>query len=107
MSGHRGDGGNDGETQQTCDEDLPPTDPVAEVATGKHQHREHEGVGVDDPLQLSCGRVERSAQGWDADVDDGVVHHAHELGQAEHREGDEPALRTGGERRLLGGDVYR
>ena len=52
---------------------------------------------------LRGGRAEGPAQGRDADIDDGVVHHAHEFGQAEHRQGNEPAPGPGRRRGPGGG----
>ena len=48
----------DAEDDEADGEEAVAAEPVAEAAGGEQQTGEHEGVGVDDPLQLAGGRAE-------------------------------------------------
>ena len=83
---HRADGEDDdaGAQRQLAAE------AVAEAAGGEQQAGEHEGVAVDDPLDLAVGRPELVDQLGDRHVEDRVVHHDDQQADAQRAEG-EPA----------------
>ena len=71
---------------------------IPERAGQQQQSREHEGVGVDHPLQLAHVGVEVAHQGGERDVDDRVVDDDREQAQAQHAQ-RQPAPRARRSRR--------
>ena len=72
----------EGEDSQAGKERALATVAVAEDAAGQHQARECEDVAVDDPLQAADAGMKVLRQPGESDVDDGVVEHRHEKGEA-------------------------
>ena len=81
------------EQRQTCQQRALASEPVAEATCGKQQAGEHEGVGVDDPLQAARAGVQLARERGQGHVHDRVVHDDHEQRDAEHGE-DLPASRV-------------
>src|SRR4029453_937031 len=75
---------------------------VADAAAGEQQAGEHDGVGVDDPLQLAGRGGDRAPEGGEGDVEDGGVDGDEHHRQAEHAEGP-PAAGIGRDRDGGGG----
>jgi hypothetical protein len=68
------------------------TEAIAETAAGKQQAGKHERVGVDNPLQSTCGCFEFAGQSGDGHVDDEVVDYYEKHREAENRK-NPPAAR--------------
>ena len=67
---------------------------VSDPAAGQQQAGEGQAVGIDDPLQGRDRRPQVPAQRRQGHIDDGVVDHDQEDGQAENREDDPAAIRA-------------
>ncbi|MFN8140793.1 MAG: hypothetical protein U0R29_00500 [Solirubrobacterales bacterium] len=79
-----GRGRSDGEDDHAEGEGLAAAEDVTDPAADRQQHRERERVAVDDPFEAGDRGVEVALNRGEGDVDDGVVEHHHEQGQA-HR----------------------
>ena len=79
----RGDGRGDREDGKPGTEPAASAVPIAEAPRREQQTGHHQGVGVDDPLQLSGVGVEFARQRWQCDVDDRGVHADDEDAQAD------------------------
>ena len=75
------------ESEEEC---AAPAELVAETPGGEEQTREHECVGVGNPLQLALGRAELADEARERDIDDRAVDPDNEQRQAQDRE-DRPA----------------
>ncbi|SIM74843.1 Uncharacterised protein [Mycobacteroides abscessus subsp. abscessus] len=62
-------------------------DLIPDGAADHEQAAEGQGVGPDDPLQVRGAGVQDAPDGGQGDVEDGVVHHLHEHGQAQPQQG--------------------
>ena len=85
--------GQRGEREQgdARDEDPAPSEQVAHPPAEQQQAAEGERVGVDDPLQVRPGEVQRVLDVRQRDVDDGRVEHDHQLrGRDDHEREPEP-----------------
>ena len=83
------------EEDQAADEDAAPAEQVSHPPAEQQEAAEGEDVGVDHPLQVALGEVERLADRRQGDVDDRGVEDDHELGHREQRQGDPaPLLRN-------------
>ncbi len=60
------------------------TEAVTDAAGRQQQPCEHEGVGIDDPLDLAVGGTEIADQRGDRHVEDRVVHDDDQQRQAQH-----------------------
>ena len=67
--------------------------PVPDAAAGQQQAGEGQAVGVDDPLQRRDGRAQVAVQRGQRHVDDGVVDHDQEDGEAQDGEHHPAAIR--------------
>ena len=85
--------GRDREDDQPELQGAAPAGPVAEVAERQQQRREHQGVCVDDPLEVRRGGRQLLAESGQSHVHDRVVDDHHEQAQAEH--GEDPPPCTG------------
>ncbi len=72
---------------------LAPPQPVAQATEGQHETGEHECVGVDDPLEVGHGGVERLLQVVQRDAHDGRIEERQEEDAAER--GQREAGRSG------------
>ena len=93
-AGERREARAEAEDEQAEGERLLAAEAVAERAGGEQGGGEDEHVGVDDPLQLRCTRVEVLLQRGERDVEDRVVEPDHEQGEAEDDQRP-PAARIG------------
>ena len=80
------------EHDQAAVEREPSSVAVTERTCGQQQAGEHQGVGVDDPLQATRPRVEVLGQGGQRHVEAGVGHHDHHEADAQHAERPPTAL---------------
>ena len=60
--------------------------PVADGAGGEQEPGEHQGVGVDHPLELRAGGIELAGQRGQRHVEAGVAHDDDDQAGAEHRQ---------------------
>ena len=77
------------EHDQAGEQESLAAEAVAEAAGGQQQRREHQVVGVDDPLQLRVRRMQLANKRRERDVDDGRVQHHHQLRGCQNRQRDE------------------
>ncbi len=82
----RGDRRADGVDHEPDDERPAPTDDVADLGAGQHEHRHHQAVQGDDRLDRRDRGVELLDERADRDVHDRLVEHHHEL---RDRQGDQ------------------
>jgi hypothetical protein len=82
------------EQRDARDEDPASSEQVAHPPAEQQQAAEGERVGVDDPLQVRTGEVQRVLNMRQCDVDDGRVEHDHQLsGRDDHEREPEPPRR--------------
>src|SRR5262249_41149392 len=74
------------EDHRAEEEQPAPADPVAEVAHRDQHAGDEEAVDVDDPEQLTAGRVEVGADARQGEVEDREVHGVEDAGQRDGRE---------------------
>ena len=86
-----GDAG-DSEHAQAGEQKSLAAEAVAEAAAGQQQRREHQAVGVDDPLQLRVRRMQLANQRRERDVDDRDVEVDHKRCQQQRDENQGAAL---------------
>ena len=90
----RADERSDAEQREAREQRAPASVPVREHASGDEQRREHEHVGVDDPLLLHRGRAEVGTQRGQRDRDQVRVRDAHDLRDDENgQQADHPGTR--------------
>lgn len=89
------EGGGDGRTTEDREPDLQcpaATETIAETARGQQQTGEHQGVGVNDPLQVTRGGVEVLLDGGQGHVEDRQIQHRQHEAEAKNGEDDPPAV---------------
>jgi len=89
------DGGRDREARQAADERPLAAEDVADLAAEQEHAAEGERIAGDDPLALVVGEAEGLLGRGQGNVHDGGVQHDHELGDAEDREDQPPAVVVG------------
>jgi hypothetical protein len=72
---------------------VPSTEAVAEAARRQHERREHQVIGVDDPLQLARGRAQFADQARQRDINDRGVEIDHQRRKQQGPEDQSPARR--------------
>ena len=97
----RGQEGEDAERRGTDEEQLAPTDAVAERAHRDQEARDHEAVDVDDPEQLGARGLEVLADRGDGQMQDRQVHDVQQAGQGQ--DGEPDPLAAAGQRCVASG----
>ena len=97
--GGAGEGGGHGaqpEDREAHGEGGAAAEAVGQAPGGEQQARKDEDVGIDDPLQLAVGGVERSGERGQGDVQDRVVDADDKEAEAQHGEDPPPPVVANG-----------